>query len=99
MFGFGNFLKANRTLGELRLVKAELAKEKKEHAESLSILNGVRASERTVKSELYNYKKAIPNSDDLPYLAKIMDVIVKNIRFTDVPKVAAPLWQKYNKKS
>jgi hypothetical protein len=113
MFGFGNFLKANRTLGELRLAKEALAKEKAEHQNSLSILNEVRleilenmsilnevrSEERTTAAKLDNYKKAIPNSDDLPYLAKIMEVIVKNIRFTDVAKVSAPLWQKYNKKS
>ena len=97
MFGFGNFLKANRTLGELRLGKEALAKEKAEHEESLSILNGVRDDLRTVKSELYNYKKAIPDIMDLPLLGKIMELVVENDNYRGAVSLFGQLWRSYNK--
>ena len=97
MFGFGNFLKANRTLGELRLVKAELAKEKAEHQESLRILNEVRSDERTTAAKLYNYKKAIPDIMDLPLLGKIMELVVENDNYRGAVSLFGQLWRSYNK--
>ena len=96
MFGFSRFMKTKQLEGELRLAKEALAKEKVEHAESLSILNGVRNSEMTVKSELYNYKKAIPNSDDLPLLAKILAEVVENQNYRGAVSLFGQLWRSYN---
>ena len=97
MFGFGNFLKANRTLGELRLAKEALAKEKAEHQESLRILNEVRSEERTTAAKLYNYKKAIPDIMDLPLLGKIMELVVENDNYRGAVSLFGQLWRSYNK--
>ena len=110
MFGFGNFMKAKQLEGELRLAKEALAKEKAEHQksmsmlnevrleilENMSILNEVRSEERTTAAKLDNYKKAIPNSDDLPLLAKILAEVVENQNYRGAVSLFGQLWRSYN---